>query len=236
MKFLKIVITINLLGMTYFKTVHLMAVVLTAILFTNLTVKAQGKSDLRKALRKELERKTPKDLRKQARGLEKDGWYVLPGALPMDKQLEKSQIKELEEDENGYQKWIIGTGSSVAGAQSAAKLQAVAVAKIDLARQVGSVIGSVIETNISTQQIAPQEAATISETVSASSEVVAQTIGRVITLSEMYRKVNKTNMEAQVRIAYNQEAALEAAKKTIKKELQDKTNVAREKLDKLMNF
>jgi flagellar biosynthesis/type III secretory pathway protein FliH len=39
-----------------------------------------------------------------------------------------------------------------------------------------------------------------------------------------------------VRIGYNNEMAQEAAKKVIRKQLEDQTEILHEKLDKLMNF
>ena len=75
----------------------------------------------------------------------------------------------------------------------------------------------------------------IQETVSASTEVIAQKLARVITLTELYRKQDK-NYECNIRIAYSAELARKAAQDVIKEELETKTNVTREKLDKLMNF
>ncbi|MEQ6122533.1 hypothetical protein [Reichenbachiella sp. MALMAid0571] len=189
-----------------------------------------------KALTKEIKDKAVKEARKEAKSYAKDGWYTQPGSLPMDKQIEKAWMKQYEEDENGYPKYYVGTGNSVAGAQSAAKLQASTIAKQDLAGRISSSIASIIETNIANEQISAEDAVTIQQTVSASTEIIAQKLGRVVTLTELYRKVGSKNIEANIRIAYSQELAMDEAKKVIKKDLEEKTNVAREKLDKLMNF
>jgi hypothetical protein len=145
-------------------------------------------------------------------------------------------LKQNEETDSGFPAFYVGAGNSVAGTQSAAKIQASTIAKQDLAGKISSSMAAIIETNIGTQQLTAEDAATIQETVSASTELIAQKLGAVVTLTELYRKVNSNNVECNIRLAYSQAMANEEAKKAIKKELEEKTNVAREKLDKIMNF
>lgn len=185
--------------------------------------------------KKELTGKAIKEARKEAKSMSKDGWYVSPGSLPLDKQIEKAWLKEIEEDDKGFPKFYVGSGNSLAGSQSAAKLQASTVAKQDLAGKISSSIAAIIETNIATEQLTAEDAVTIQQTVSASTEIIAQKLARVVTLTEVYRRVGD-NIEANIRLAYSQEMANEEAKKEIKKQLEEKTNIAREKLDKIMNF
>jgi hypothetical protein len=191
----------------------------------------------KKQLEKQLKEKSIKDARKQAKKAKKEGWYVPPGALPLDKQLERSWMKRIEADEeSGFPKYYVAEASALAGTASAAKLQATTIAKQALAGQISSSIAAIIETNIATEQMTADEAATIQETVSASTELISQKLGRVITLTELYRKNKASNIEASVTIAYNQKMAQDMAKQAIKDKLEDKSNIAREKLDKLMNF
>lgn len=196
---------------------------------------AQEKKNDVKADKKALQEKAIKSARKEAKEYEKDGWYVQPGSLPMDKQIEKAWLKQNEEDDKGFPAFYVGMGNAVAGTQSAAKIQAQSIAKQDLAGKISSSIAAIVETNIGTQQLTAEDAATIQETVSASTEIIAQKLGSVVTLTELYRKVGN-NVECNLRLAYSQEMANEEAKKAIKKELEQKTNIAREKLDKIMNF
>ncbi len=198
--------------------------------------KAKEKKANLKEDKKALNEKAMKSARKEAKEYEKAGWYVQPGSLPMDKQIEKSWLKQNEEDEKGFPSFYVGSGNAIAGTQSAAKIQAQSIAKQDLAGKISSSMAAIIETNIGTQQLTAEDAATIQETVSASTELIAQKLGSVITLTELYRKVNGKNIEVNLRLAYSQEMANEEAKKAIKKQLEEKTNIAREKLDKIMNF
>ncbi len=175
--------------------------------------------------------------KKEAKDLEKDGWFVAPGNLPLEKQLEKTYQKSLEEDENGFPAYLVASGNSLAGTQSAAKLQATELAKLEIANQLSSQIAATIDNQIANNQINSEEAATLQKTVAVAKNVVAQKMGRVIGLVEMYRKNEKTkNVECAVRIAYSQALARDMALQAMKESLQDEANIAADKLDKLLDF
>ncbi len=175
--------------------------------------------------------------KKEAKQLEKEGWFVAPGNLPLEKQLEKTYQKTLEEDENGFPAYIVASGNSLAGTQSAAKLQATELAKLEIANQLSSQLAATIDNQIANNQINQEEAATLQKTVAVAKNVVAQKMGRVIGLVEMYKKNEKTkNIECAVRIGYSQALARQMAIQAMKDELQDEANIAADKLDKLLDF
>ena len=66
------------------------------------------RQELKKATKAELNEKATKTARKEAKKLTKEGWKVSPGALPMEKQLDRSYMMEMEFDEDMFQKFIIG--------------------------------------------------------------------------------------------------------------------------------
>jgi len=202
------------------------------LLFLNV-VNAQQST---KAITKELKSRAIKEARKEARKYKKDGFYVAPGALVMDKQLEKAWIKQYEEDENGYPMYITATGNAVAETQTAAKLQANEMAKFELAGSIATNIAGLIESNIANAQLNNEEATSVTEVSAAAKNLIAQEIGRTVTLFEIYREVDKNNIEANVRVAYNSQKVEEAAKKIIREELKKKTEIQQDKLEKLMNF
>lgn len=211
-----------------------MIVALSFLLAAGPSIAADKKSD--KKVRKEMKRKAYKAARKEARRFRKDGWYVAPGALPMDKQVEKSWERQYEEDENGYPQYLVATGNSVAESQSAAKLQALELAKLELAGIVETNIVAIIENSVANNQLSREDAASVTKTVAASKNIIAQEIGRVITFFEIYREVGDANIEASVRIGYNTEIAYDTAKKAIKEQLEDKTEELHKKLDKILDF
>jgi len=192
-------------------------------------------SQSNKELTKELKARAVKSARKEARQLKKDGYYVAPGALLLDKQLEGAWLKALEQDDSGYPMYIIATGNAVGETQTAAKLQANEVAKFELAGTISTNVAALIEANIANAQLNTEEAVSVTEVSGAVKSIIAQEIGRVIPLLEIYKKTEK-NIEVNIRIAYNSEMAIEAAKKVLRAELKARTQIQHEKLEKLMDF
>ena len=217
------------------KKVALISMVgLMMIALLNPTVAQQTKKE-KKDLKKELKAKADKQARKEAKKYKKDGYYVAPGALPMEKQLENAWLKQLETDEHDYPKYIVATGNSVGETQTAAKLQATETAKLELAGTITTDVAALIETNIANQQLNNEEAASVTKTVAAAKNIIAQELGRIIPMVEMYKKIGK-NVEANVRLAYDSKTAKEAAKKVIRKQLEEETDLMQDKLDKLLDF
>lgn len=196
---------------------------------------SMAKKNPNKQATKEMKRRAYKKARKEARRFRKQGWYVAPGALPMDKQIEKSWELQYKLDENGYPLYIVATGNSVAETQSAAKLQATELAKLELAGLVQTNVAALIENSIANNQLNNEEAASVTKTVAASKNIIAQEIGRVIFLFEIMKKIDK-NVEVSVRVGYNNDLAQEVAKKAIRKKLEEETDILHEKLEKLMDF
>lgn len=192
------------------------------------------KSD--KKVRKEMKRKVYKAARKEAKRFKRQGWYVAPGALPMDKQVEKSWERQYEDDEKGYPLYLVATGNSVAETQSAAKLQALELAKLELAGIVQTNIIAIIENSVANNQLSREDAASVTKTVAASKNIIVQEIGRVVTFFEIYREVGDRNIEVSVRIGYNTELAYDSAKKAVREQLEDRTEELHKKLDKILDF
>ncbi|RLD76179.1 MAG: hypothetical protein DRJ15_15825 [Bacteroidetes bacterium] len=205
---------------------------LTMVFFIGTIAMAQQTD---KELKKEIGKKAEKKARKEAKKLKKQGYYVAPGALPMDKQLEKAWMKQYEEDDKGYPEYFVATGISVGETQAAAKLQANEVAKLELAGQISSNIAALIENSIANQQLNNEDAASVTKTVAASKNLIAQELGRVLTLVEFYKDIDK-NIEANVRLGYSYEMAMEAGKNVIRKSLEEETELAHEQLEELMNW
>jgi len=188
-----------------------------------------------KELKKDISEKATREARREAKEFEKKGYSVAPGALPMEKQIERAWMRQYETDDTGYPLYIVASGNSVANSQSAAKLQATEIAKLELAGSISTQVAALIETSIANEQLSAKDAASVTKTVAAAKNIIAQEIGRVIPLFEIYKTVGK-NIESNVRVAYNSQMAMESAKKVIKKKLEEETEIAHEKLEKLMNF
>ena len=217
------------------KTFNLFFTLLLVLVMIAPVSESVAKKNPNKQATKEMKRKAYKQARKEAKRFRKKGWYVAPGALPMDKQIEKSWELQYKLDENGYPLYIVATGNSVAETQSAAKLQATELAKLELAGLVQTNVAALIENSIANNQLNNEEAASVTKTVAASKNIIAQEIGRVVFLFEIMRKIDK-NVEVSVRVGYNNDLAQEVAKKAIRKKLEEETDILHEKLEKLMDF
>lgn len=215
------------------------------LVFSVLSSYAQEKSakeimkerkELLKISRKALNDKTTKVARKEAKRLKKEGWKVAPGALPMDRQLDKSYTMQYEFDDNGYPKYMMGEAFSTGENYDGAKMQAVELAKQNMAGQIQTEVTALIESQVANSQLTAEDAATITKTVMSSKNLISQSIGRTLIVVELYRELPNKNKEVLVRIAYNGELAKQAVKNAIRKDLQKEADEQSQELDKLLNW
>ncbi len=203
--------------------------IIVALMFNNLAF-----AQIEKETKKELTSKSIKQARKESKKLSKEGFSVARGALPMDKQLEDAWMMQLQKDEKGYPKYIVESGNSVAESQTAAKIQATETAKLAIAGAICTEIAAKIENDIANQQLSNEDAASVTKTIAGSQSFIAQELGRTLLLVEIYRSIG-VNTEANIRLAYDSQTALEIGKKIIRKKLEEETKVLQDKLDKLMD-
>ena len=216
---------------------------LCAIWLMSLPVTAQSNEDvwkerkeLRKMSREALKEKASKDARKEAKSLSKEGWQSAPGALPIERQLDRSYMMQQEFDDDMFPKYLMGEGMSIAESYDAAKMQATELAKQNLAGQIQTEITALVENNVSNKQLSPDEAASVTQTVMGAKNFISQSIGRVITVVEVFRTKKNGNKEVLVRIAYNSQMAKDAAKKAVRKDLEDKGQELIDQIDKAIGW
>ncbi len=188
-----------------------------------------------KMTEKELSEKATKAARKEAKSLEKEGWQIAPGALPIDKQLDKTYRMQYEQDDYGYPKYLMGEAMSIGQNYDAAKMQALELAKQNMAGQIQTEVTALIENTVANNQLGEEEAASVTKSVMASKNLISQSIGRVVPVMEVYRTDAKTkNKEVLVRIAYSSDMARRAAINAVKKQLEQEGMDLHGKLDKLL--
>jgi hypothetical protein len=95
-------------------------------------------------------------------------------------------------------------------------MQALELAKQNLAGQIQTEVTALIENTVANEQLAAEQAESITRSVMASKNLISQSIGRTITVMEIYRTLSNKNKEVLVRIAYNSDMAKKAAKKARK--------------------
>ena len=203
---------------------------------TNAKEIRKERQEINKLAKKELSAKVDKTVKKEARRLKKEGWVVTPGALPMEKQLERSYLMEYEYNEDLYPKYIMANAQSVAENYDAAKMAATSLAITNLAGQIQTEVTALIENTVSNKQLSPEEAASITETVMGSKNLISQSIGRTIVVVECYRVLENNNREVMVRLAYNGETAKEVTKNIVREELAKKGQKLHSQLEQVLCF
>lgn len=189
-----------------------------------------------KSSKSELNAKASKAARKEAKRLKKEGWTTTPGTLPLEKQLDNSYQMQYEYDSDMYPKYIMGEAMSVGGNYDAAKMQALELAKQNLAGQIQTEVTTLIENTVANKQMDEGDAASITQSVLTSKNLISQSLGRSIAVVETYRTLPNKNKEVLVRIAYNSDMAKKGAKEAIKKDLEKKGDELHNKLDKLLGW
>ncbi|MDE6494445.1 MAG: hypothetical protein K2O66_00025 [Bacteroidales bacterium] len=185
----------------------------------------------------QMKEKVSKDAKKAAKCLAKEGWMVAPGALPLERQLDRAYTMQYEFDMNsGMPKYIRGEAQTVGENYDAAKMQANALAKIDLAGNIQTEVAALIESRVSNNQMEAEQAASVSNSVMGAKNIISQSIGRTIIAVEMYRQLPNKNKEVRLQLFYNTEMALAAAKKGIKEEMSKTADKLVDQLDSLLGF
>ena len=193
-------------------------------------------ADNNKAAKKQLDVKASKTARNEAKRLKKEGWKPAPGALPIEKQLDNSFLKQQEEDELGYPKFLMGEAMSIGENYDAAKMQALELSKQNLAGQIQTEVTALIENTVANKQLAKEEAVSITKSVIASKNLISQKIGKTMVVTELYRELSNKNKEVLVRVAYNMQMAKEAARQAIREDLEQKGLDLHQQLDKALGF
>lgn len=194
------------------------------------------RQEIRKVSKNDLNEKATKAVRKDAKKLTKEGWITAPGALPLEKQLDKSYMMQMEYDEDMYPKYLMGEAMSIGENYDAAKMQALELAKQNLAGQIQTEVTALIENSVANKQLANEDAASLTQSIMGAKNLISQSIGRTITVMECYRVKSNKNKEVLVRIAYNGAMAKAAAKRAIQEELNEKSEEIHKKLDEILGW
>ena len=179
----------------------------------------KARKELQKASKEQLNQRSSKAARKEAKALAKQGWMVAPGALPLEKQLERSYTMEYEINDDLTPKYIMGAAMSIGEHYDAARKQALQLAVEDLASKIVNEVTILVENSVANKQLTNEQAASITQTLSESKGLVSQRIGRTVVVTEAYRVKENTNKEVMIRIAYSSQQALDAAKEVARQEM-----------------
>lgn len=219
----------------------ILAITALALFTTNVMAQSteniiKERQEIKKASKSELNEKASKAARKEAKRLKKEGWQVAPGALPLDKQLDRAYNMQYEYDEYLFPKYVMGEAMSTGQNYDAAKIQAIELAKQSLAGQIQTEITALVENSVANDQLGAGEATSVTKSILAAKNLITQSIGKVITVVECYRDLDNGNREVRVQIAYNSDMAKAAAKKAAQKELEQESEDLQKKLDEVLGW
>jgi hypothetical protein len=209
----------------------------------------------RKQYRKIIKDKAIKQARKEAKRLEKEeGWRVFPGDMPLDKALEKAWMNQYEEkpapDGQLGPAYIWATNNGVAKTKSAAKMQAIELAKVELAGQLKTHVAALTTSNIANAQLSGVDAETEQLIVQSAKSITSATLSQLKPIIVLYRtkiprkELKKNNrqqltagtVEVQVMLFYDLYQADIQVRDEIKKTLKEKMKDNEEELKKLMDL
>jgi hypothetical protein len=209
----------------------------------------------RKDLRDKVKDKALKKARQEADRLQKEeGWSVFPGDVPLAKMLEQSWMNQYEMRQNpdGSQSnaYIWATGNGVAQTKSAAQMQAIELAKVELAGQLKTYVAALTTSNIANAQISGVNAETEQSIVQSAKSITSATLTQTKPLVLLYRnmipkkelkKNNKQQLapgtvEVQVMLFYDLYQADFQTRDAIKTELKEKLKDNEQELKKLMDM
>jgi len=221
------------------KLTKILGIILMVSMAFNLnaqTTKKEMKSQQKqqKEVKNDLYKKSGKDAQKEAKKLEKEGWKTM--GLPIAKQLEDAWLKQYEKDATGYPRYISPTIQVVANTVSAAQMQAENLLKVRIAGMIQTNVASLVDMAVANQEISQNEAASITKAVENSKNIVAQKLGRVVKVFEIYRPKPNNNVELRVTMVYDMNAAMSIAREAALNELKSDLEINKAQLEKMMGM
>ena len=163
-----------------------------------------------------------KEVKKEAKRLKKEGWNVVPGALPMETQLAKSFKMQAETDSHVQPKYVFGEAQSIGEFYDAAKMTASAVAKSDLANKISSQITSLVEAQLKNEQLPNDQAVSVSQVCEEFKSICEQKLGTIIPVMELQRTKKNGNKEVLMRAAYDIGKGLSTGKSFVDSKCKEK--------------
>ena len=186
-------------------------------LMVSLSVTGMAQSSSKdKQAKAELNEKASKAARKAAKEFKKEGWQVSPGALPLEKQLDRAFMYELEVDDDMNPVHVVAEGRSIGENYDAAKIQAAELARLQIAGKIGSETTAMVDNLVANKQLTSEQAATVTTTMMESKSIFSQKLGRLQTVVECYRVLKNKNKEVLVRLVTKEAQVQSIAKEAIR--------------------
>ena len=196
---------------------------LAVLVMLSLSMGVSAQNALQRKLKENkaaLKEKASKDAKKEAKRYQKEGWEVMPGVLPTEKQCDRlfMFLDDFDDDMNPL--YIDGTGSSVAENMSAAQIQATELARMNIASKISSEATGIVDNMVANKMLADDQAASITTTLVENKSIFSQKLGRVQTPLTVTRELKNKNKEVMVRMVTKVSSIKEIAKEAVRAELE----------------
>lgn len=185
----------------------LLIVLLTTISFFAFTTNVSAQTrELSNDEKKELETEVKETLKNL------EGWQVKPGSLSLQAQQKRSsQVQLFEED-----KWIVGSASSTGSVYDAARLQAMTLAKSEVAGQMETQITEMIDAKVENKELGNGTAESVTDiAMKSKAKIVDKKVRRPRILMECYRNLPNGNIEVLVRLAIDKNTVNDLAEEIV---------------------
>ncbi len=176
-----------------------------------------------------VEYKPTKEVKKQAKKYEKEGWKVAFGAMPMAEQLQRAIYFQKEVDANGLSKYAVGRGQSEAQYYDAARMQAMELARLDVASQFETSITAEAKSILGNEQ--GETVASVLQTSKGVRSLVSQNLSQTILVTEIHKEIKGGGYIVQISVAADREQGVKAAKRAIREDLKKRGDEIVKKLD-----
>jgi len=163
--------------------------------------------------------KASKAARKEAKAYKKEGWKVNAGTLPLENQLDIAYQIAYGVYDNGNS-YVTGEGKSIGESYDAARMQAMVIAREELAGMISSQATALIDNLRANKQLANEQAASITTTMSKGKQLYSQKLGRLLPVIQVYRELTDKRKEVLVRLAIKECDIQEIAKSAVRDELE----------------
>ena len=201
------------------KTIKFLAVLM--MLSLSMGVMAQNAMQQKvKQNKSALKEKASKDAKNEAKRLKKEGWTVLPGGLPLEKQVDRLYMFLEDFDEDMNPNYLQGEGRAQGENFAAAQIQATEIARMQLAGSIGSETTSIVDNMVANKMLADDQAASITTTLMENKTIFSQKLGRVQTPLVVTRVLKNNSKEVLVRMVAKTSSIKEIAKEAIRAELE----------------
>ena len=201
------------------KTMKFLAVL--ALLSFSMNTMAQNAMQAKlKETKAALKEKASKDAKDEAKRMKKEGWTVSPGALPLEKQIDRyyAYIEQTDDELNPL--YYTGEGRATAENYAAAHMQATELARLNLASSISTEATGIIDNMIANKMLADNQAASITTYISENKTIFSQKLGRVQTPLVATRQLKNKNKEVIIRMVAKVSSIHEIAKDAIRSQLE----------------